>query len=210
MEITRLPLGTPANSPHVPILTSKNLAECKRCVVYIGQPSQDLGVLANRLMDAESIAAGSLISLIDAVHKTNTSTEHDGIVVANPGQLVWYRRGKKAVTYESWYNIPRRSAVSPSMTMGEGNKIPRNHDPEQHIQCFFEDVVLPLAKRGCKLNIISVGAGAIETINYLQKDWPKWKDAVQAVVVGSGHVWDTEFFDDEFMEFWGKVCSSLT
>ena len=160
-------------------------------------------------MDSNSIAHGSVIQFTASILKTNSSTANDGIVIANPGQLVWHRRSQRSITFESWYALERPYAVSPGMKFGPGNSIPRNANSEEHIECVFEDVIAPLANRGCKLNIIAIGGSAVETVEYLQRDWLKWKDAVQAIAIGSGHVWQSEFIDNDFKEFFGKVSGSL-
>ena len=204
MEILRLPLNTPADLPHVPILVSSNITSCKRCVIYIGESVQDLGILAGRLIDHESITYGSAIGFVQSI-KRSSPQDNVGIMIANLGQLLWYRRGRKALSFTSWHAIPRPTAVTPALTVTEKNLIPKNKDPREHIACVFEEVLAPLVYRGCKLDLIGVGNGAIDLVDFLQQDWGKWEKGVEAIAVLSGYVWSTEFLDSRFVEFWRKV-----
>ena len=204
METTRLPLGTPADLPHVPILVSKNSATCQRCVVYIGESIQDLGIFAGRLIDKESISYGSAINFVDSVNESSANNDV-GVVIANLGQLLWYRRGRKALSFTSWHAIPRPTAVTPALSVTDKNLIPKNNDPREHIACIFEEVLAPLVDKGCKLDFIAVGNGALDLVEFLQQDWGRWEKGMEAMAVLSGYVWTTEFFNPGFMDFWRKV-----
>ena len=206
LEITRLPLTTPADKPHVPILTSANLGTCKRCIVYIGEPDKDLGILAGRLIDHENFSTGSVLNLVNAVRKYDPHGEV-GIIIANPGQLLWYRRGRKALTRLSWEAIPRPYAVSATLPFTSKNYIPRNSNVAEHVACVFEDVIAPLRARECKVHVIAAGYAAVDAVDYLQKEWNHWESCVETVSVSSGHVWQTELYDDKFKDFWCKVSS---
>ena len=203
LKTTRMPLGSTSASPSTPILTSQNLEKCKRAIVYVGESNQELGILAGRLIDHKNIGTGSIINFVKGIRASDPNNE-TGIVVANPGQLLWYRRGRKALSFESWHTIPRPSAVSPGLFITAKNHIPRNYNPQEHVACVFEDALAPLIERGCKIAVIAAGNSGIDVVDFVQKDWAKWKKGVEAVVVTSGHVWQTEFRDEEFKDFWGK------
>ena len=131
-------------------------------------------------------------------------------MLANLGQLLWYRRGKQAVTSPTWYALPRKTAVSSSMKMDPvKNVIPENEGMAQHIKCVFEDVLIEMVHKDAQLYIIGVGEGAVEMVDYLQKDWGYWQDRVEAIAVGASHVWDMRFLSDEFKKFWGKVRTAV-
>ena len=206
LEITRLPLNTPVDKPHVPILTSTNLNYCKRCIVYVGESDKDLGILAGRLIDHENFSNGSIINLVNAIRKSDPHDEV-GIVVANPGQLLWYRRGRKALTHLSWDAIPRPTAVSTTLPFTSKNYIPMNSTAAEHVACVFEDIIAPLRERGCKVDVIAAGYTGVDVVDYLQKEWSHWEKCVDAIVVSSGRVWQTELFDEKFKGFWGRVSS---
>ena len=208
LQITRLPLGTPAYKNHVPILTSSNIDTCKRCIGFVGEPSHDLGILAGRMIDSHSIGYGSIINLVEYMQAK--SPEKDvGIVIANPGQPLWYRRGEKALSYTSWDAIPRATAVDSPLKITSKNKVPKNDDAAEHVVCVFDEIIAPLVARGCKIDVVAVGMSAIDLVEFLQLDWGRWESGLEACVVTSGHVWRTEFTDPNFKGFWEKVSFQL-
>lgn len=206
LNITRLPLKSSATDPHVPVLTSANLATAKRTIIYFGEESQDLGIFAYRILGQNTLSAGSALDFISAVQ---SSRDDVGVIIANLGQLLWYRRGQRAVTRTSWNALPRKTAVSdPFQIHPVKNHIPGNEDWTAHVKSVFEEVVLKMANPQAKLDIIGLGDGASEAVAYLQSHWTTWKDRVQAIAVGAGYNWaGDKVHEPEFVKFWGKVCS---
>lgn len=123
------------------------------------------------------------------------------------GQLLWYRRGKRAVTRATWAGLPRRTGVSQQLTVdSKKNRVPGNEDVAAHTKYIFEYVIPRMVNPAAKLNIIGIGEGAEETVNYLQYSWETWKDRIQAIVIGSGYQWpSSDIQNPEFADFWGKV-----
>ena len=200
---TRLPLNTPADKPHVPILTSSNLHVAKRVIIYFGESAQELGIFAYRVIGKESIASGSAINLLNAIQES--SLNPPAIVIANPGQSIWYNGGKSAVSPATWSALPRETAVSSPMVIDERrNRVPKNENVASHVRYVLDEVLGHLTDKTAKVDIIGVGDGALEVVERLQIDWIKWEKRVEAVVVGASHVWKTEFVNQQFKEFWGK------
>ena len=85
----------------------------------------------------------------------------------------------------------------------------RNANPGEHLECVFEDVVGKMAKPGVKVQVVAIGDGAMELLEYLQAEWERWEGVVDAIVVGTNYVLTTQFEDEKFAEFWGKVGFSL-
>lgn len=208
LNITRLPLNTSATDPHVPILTSTNLLKAQRTIIYFGEEFQDLGIFAYRTIGKTSLSAGSALDFISAIQ---SSHEDIGIIIANMGQLLWYRRGHRAVTRVSWNALPRKTAVAEPYKMHPvKNHIPGNEDWTAHVKYVFEEVVPKMVNRRAKLDIIGLGDGASEAVAYLQSQWTTWKDSIQAIVVGAGYNWGGDtVHEPEFVEFWGKVRPSF-
>ncbi|KAL8906401.1 MAG: hypothetical protein Q9207_002062 [Kuettlingeria erythrocarpa] len=203
MNLTRLPLGTPHTEPHIPIHTSTNVSTCTRLIVYIGESWQDLGVLAYRTIGHESIASGSVV---DLVHAIQADADCPGIIIANTGQLIWYRGGQRAVTQTTWAALPRQTAVSPQMEIDEiKNRVPGNGDAGEHVAYIFDKVIPNMARKDVKVDVIAMGDGAPEAVRYLRETWDKWAKNVQAVALGTGFLWSEGEVGgrDDFKEFWG-------
>ncbi|KAI4203432.1 MAG: hypothetical protein LQ346_001781 [Caloplaca aetnensis] len=187
MNLTLLPLGTPHTEPHVPIYTSTNVPTCTRLIVYIGESWQDLGVLAYRTIGQESIASGSVVDLVRAIQ---ADADSPGIIIANTGQLIWYRGGQRAVTQTTWVALPRQTAVSPQMEIDEvKNRVPGNRDAGEHVAYIFDNVIPNMARKDVKVDVIAMGDGAPEAVRYLRETWDKWDKNVQAVTLGTGFLW---------------------
>ena len=205
MQITRLPTGTSATENHVPILTSSNLSTANRVIVYIGESTQDLGIFAYRLIGSDTIASGSAIQFVNNVY--SIARDNPAIVIANLGQLIWYRRGKQAMSQQTWHAIPRKTAVSQPMRVDDlKNRIPKNHTFAEHVACVFEQVIDKMTDKDAKVQIIGLGVGALELVEFMQHDWQRWKSRIAAIAVGASHVWTTEIIDGDFGQFWAKVC----
>lgn len=220
---TPLPATAARDEPHVPVLVSKNLEKADRIVVYIGESHQDLGILAGRVINEEGVNLGSAVNFVHDVivdpscDQAATKLELRGtkklkledlgntaVVIANPGQLIWWRRGKKALTYESWNAVPRKHGPGDGPMLTEKNKVPRNKDRIEHVQCLFDDILFPHAQSGVKIDVITVGDSMDSLVRVLDGDWNKWSGSVEAIACISTWIFDQEIMDEEFRLFWGR------
>ncbi|KAL8733589.1 MAG: hypothetical protein Q9166_001998 [cf. Caloplaca sp. 2 TL-2023] len=203
MTLTNLPLGVPVTKPHIPIYTSTNIATCSRLIIYIGESWQDLGVFAWRTIGQETIAAGSILDFIHTIQ--SQSPDKPGILVANTGQLLWYRGGQRAVTQTTWQALPRQWAVSPPMEIDEErNRVVGNRDPKEHVAYIFDEVIPKMCKKDVAMDVIGMGDGGPIVAEYLQGNWEKWEGKVKAVAVGSGGIWLGDKIEEgKFKKFWG-------
>ena len=167
---------------------------------------QDLGVFAYRILGQESISSGSAV---DFVHDIQSGKDgmNTAIVIANPGQMLWYRRGQRAMTLASWTNLPRKNGVSGPMRIDPvKNHVPGSFDAKEHIESVFE-AIAKLAREDVKINIIGINEGAEYVVRYLGREWGRWETKVQAICAGLGFVWKVgdDIDNKRFMRFWGKV-----
>ena len=168
---------------------------------------QDLGIFAHRIIGQESIASGSVLDFVHAIQSREDSAD-TAIVIANLGQLVWYRRGQCAMTVASWNALPRKTGVGNPMRVDPvKNRIPGNGNIQEHIKSVFEGVLGKLARQDAVIDLIGLGEGAEEAVGYLDQNWKHWESKVRAVCVGLGFVWRVgdDIQNEKFMEFWGKV-----
>jgi hypothetical protein len=206
IHVTRLPLGASPEDPHIPIFTSANLATATRTIIYFGEELQDLGVFAYRTIGQVTTAAGTVLDFVSAIQ---ASTDSPGIIIANLGQLTWYRRGKRAVTRVTWNALPGKSAVSGPMRVDPvKNRVEGNENMAAHVKHVWEEVVPQMVNKDAKLDVLGVGEGAAESVAYLDRNWGRWEDRVQAVAVGTGQGWPgEEIHDPKFALFFAKVIS---
>ena len=129
------------------------------------------------------------------------------VVIANLGQLVWWRRGKKAMSITSWNALPRKTGVSGTMRMDPvKNRVLGHANVAQHVQGVFE-MVLETARKDAKIDIIGLGDGAEEAVKYLDAHWDQCEGRVRAMCVGLGYVLQVghEATNQAFKSFWSKV-----
>ena len=194
--------------PRLQIMASKNLDYCRRIIVCFGEGDKALGTLSGRLIDEHSVGFGTHINWVQYALEGDAGWQV-GIVIANVGEPVWCRSKSRALTYSGWYALERPSCVSPPFQMDEGNFIPRNRDPAEHVACVFDDVILPLVKRDrLSVDIIAVGASSLPVTDYLQENWAFWQDHVSSIVTCCTYFPDSsQYFSNEFfLQFWRERC----
>ncbi|PMD32288.1 hypothetical protein L207DRAFT_640108 [Hyaloscypha variabilis F] len=187
LEKVRLPLGTEESEPHVPIFVSSNIRDKKRVVILFYEHTQDLGIFAHRIIGGKGgIEQGSAISFVKYIQSKITApgnVEAPGIILANMGQLRWWRKGKKAVTQTTWYALPQKSSVeNPIRFDAIKNTVPGNRNTEEHVNYIFNHVVEKLVDPIAKLDVVGVSDGAIQVTVFLEKheNFKKWENRVAA------------------------------
>lgn len=129
---------TPPSTPHLAILATRTaeLRQKKRIVLIIGQANQDVGVLSYRVICREGgIASGSVIRFVqellsrtasdESVAGNSSNDETPGVIVLNPGQLLYSHKHAMFMTHITWDALPRPSAAHPP---------PRVHQVHNHIR----------------------------------------------------------------------------
>jgi hypothetical protein len=167
----RLPLGASPTDQHTPILVSKNLRRKSRITVLFGERNHDLGIFAYRVIGGESINQGSAVDFVTAINQAPGPNDTRGIIIANPGQLLWYRGEGRAITYSEWMSLPRKSAVHDAPEM-DPNKcsIPGNRDYEEHVRYIFEHVMRQLVSENATFELIGLEATGYAMISYLAEN----------------------------------------
>ncbi|KAJ4298751.1 hypothetical protein N0V88_003783 [Collariella sp. IMI 366227] len=169
-----LPLGTPTTSPHVPILTSPNIATTSRIILLFGESAQSLGVLAHRVIGGRGgISKGSVLGLVSAL-KTLQSSATDasppGVVLANTGELWWWPEGGMGLTPTERHDVPMASAVHLGRWHDKAvNEVEGHRNVDEHVKSVFEQVVMNenLVNGKAKVDVIAVGDASDAVEKYL-------------------------------------------
>jgi len=133
-----------------------------------------------------------------------SNNEAPGIIIANTGQLRWWRKGKKAVTQVSWYALPQKSAVDLPYRFDEiKNTIPGNRSVAEHINYIFNHVVAELAHPDVKLDIVGVSAGAVKVSSFLndETNFKQWGKRISAFASVATYFNADEITNPGFAEF---------
>nr|XP_036578813.1 mitochondrial 40s ribosomal protein mrp2 [Colletotrichum truncatum]KAF6786196.1 mitochondrial 40s ribosomal protein mrp2 [Colletotrichum truncatum] len=160
-----LPLGTPATSPHVPIFASANLASASRVIIILGEPSQDLGNMALRVINGPGgINKGSMVSIVRQIrHQASSASDPSppGIILANAGELWWWPEGGKGLSPVSANAVPMMSMVHHGRAQNPKlHSIPKNESPLAHARYVLDEVIPALVPVTARLDIIGIGLSA--------------------------------------------------
>ncbi|THV45415.1 hypothetical protein BGAL_0492g00070 [Botrytis galanthina] len=203
-----LPLNVPETSPHIHILTSSNLSTATRAIVLFYEPKDDIGVLAHRILGgAGGIDTGSAVNMVKYIQEKGAASgesEPPAIILANMGQIYWYRRGRKPVTLMTWSALPQSSCVEKTTRLDAiKNTVPENRNTDEHIDYIFNHVIEELMPNVAKIDVIGVSEGAMGVTRFLDKleNWKKWGSRMQAFAALATWWQSTDYRNPLFLEW---------
>lgn len=225
-----LPLGhKDVTQPHLPIFASKDISSASRIVFIFGESTQDLGVLAHRVIGGPGgVAKGSMVSIVQGIFSQAASPVADdgdnnngkksppAVLLANCGQLKWLPSLRKALTPAGWDSTRMKSAVhTGNLYSPDINSVPGNRTVGEHVQYIFENVLpnllSPANSQAARFDIIGVGDGADAVEQYLDTDqaWRAWGHRLNcmALVGGMHPVWEVQ--NPDFKVFLREVSYDL-
>ena len=212
MQKVTIPLDTPLADPHIPIFITSNLSSKRRVVVVFGGSTQDLGVIAGRVVNGPGgVSQGSMVFLVQALSAQVLSEEDQstpGIVIANTGQTYWWPEGDRPLTITSSGEIPLSSLASAGRRMiPQLNQVRGNESSEKHVEHMLGTALPILLNKEAKLEIIAVGdsCDAVQQYFDIKENWDIWKGRLSGMVL-AGTVYDTtDLVNNELKEFLAKV-----
>ncbi|KAI5357490.1 hypothetical protein Slin14017_G119920 [Septoria linicola] len=96
--------------------------------------------------------------------------ETPGIIILNPGQLLYSHDMGKNVSMPTWQSRPRPTAISECYKIEPRyNFIPGHENPHKHVQTVFNHILPKLIPSNARLHIITIGDGAEPTIDLLNQ-----------------------------------------
>ncbi|KAL8825643.1 MAG: hypothetical protein Q9191_004292 [Dirinaria sp. TL-2023a] len=208
LGLNTIALPSPAPTPNIPILVSSSFSTLPRIIIYFGESVQDLGIFAYRTIGQVSLAAGSCIDFVCSVQAHQwRSPQSPGFLIANCGQLIWWRRGARAVTQPTWNALPQKTGVAPVTRLdSEKNRVEGHRDVAEHIASVMAWVETH-ARKDAKIDVIGMGDASEEVVNWMNSNWSKWQKKLDAVAVGMAWMWgkeDLEAWGEGFRDFWGR------
>ncbi|KAI5925716.1 Arb2 domain-containing protein [Camillea tinctor] len=178
LQPTYLPLGVipSPSTPHLRIYTSRDLSTAPRVALLFGETTQDLGVLAHRVIGGKGgIDAGSWVAFVRDL--LSAPTPNPGIILASPGSLLWSPSQGRTLSRTALADSPMASAAhAGNRVPAPADNVPGNRTPGEHVRYVFEAVVPRLAAPGAVLDVVGVGDGADLACAYLDQPgvWERW------------------------------------
>ncbi|RYP75098.1 hypothetical protein DL771_002559 [Monosporascus sp. 5C6A] len=216
-----LPLGTPTittddgtttttTTPNVPIFVSADIAQKSRVVLIFGESSQDLGVLAHRVIGGPGgVDKGSMVSIVSSLQQQRSSPTDaaaPGVILANTGQLLWCPSAGRTLTRYAFDAAPMKSAVHEGRLVDEHrNRVPGNRGVAEHVRYVFESVVPAFVdpSKEARIDVVAVGDAAEAVERYLDGEaaWARWGNRVSCFANVGGYYPTWELKCEGFKQF---------
>lgn len=213
LETIRLPLTAGPLDPHVPILVSPDLKKATRVVVVFGEPNQDLGIWAHRIIGGEGgINLGSAVNLVEYLQSQAAGPNDPnspGVIIANCGQTYWWRKGKKAVTLATWNALPRKSAVAESPRLDPvKNTVEENRNAREHIEFVLTKIVPEFVNPKAALDIIGISDSSNQIVDFFneEKNWWKLEERLGGMALLAPFYNPEVITNDAFADYLKHVC----
>ncbi|KAK2867998.1 hypothetical protein FQN49_003260 [Arthroderma sp. PD_2] len=148
-------------------------------------------------------------AILSDTNENNDETDKPaapGLILTNPGQLVWHCAGERAISLPTWLALPRKHAVEPPMKMSIRNKIPNNETWQDHVTYVFDEVLGKLASSDAKIDIIGLAEGSLAAVRYLAEHWSTWKSRISSIALGNPLHDMNHLHPPEFAEFISTRC----
>ncbi|KAF7547634.1 hypothetical protein G7046_g8943 [Stylonectria norvegica] len=198
LEKLSLPAIATATQPHLPIFVTRDIASRFRIVLILGEPTQDLGMLAGRVANGPGgLNQGSMVSVVRALQEQASSPTNfspPGVVLANMGQRYWWPEGNRALTITASADIPLPSIVHagrkyvPSL-----NDIPGSETANKHLETIFQKLGSDWAADHTMIDVVAIGESCDIIEKFLDNpgNWETWGSRLSSMVL-IGSVYCTE------------------
>ncbi|KAM0718112.1 hypothetical protein Q7P37_006444 [Cladosporium fusiforme] len=161
----------PRPHAYVTILASdiKDLATKKHVFIFVGDSTQELGILSWKTTETEGgLDKGTAVGLVKEIHGTvSASSELPGVIILNPGELLWSPESGKCLSYTGWKNRTRPNAFSETFAITRHNKVRGHETPQAHVKTFLGSFVHGLVAPDTQIFVIALGDGGDSALSCL-------------------------------------------
>ncbi|KAI6805700.1 hypothetical protein KC367_g1691 [Hortaea werneckii] len=134
---------------------------------------------ANAFTEDSLAGVSYLGSAVEKLKLDGTSNELDetimdrntpGIIILNPGQLIYSPQLNKAMSQAEWLGRPKPTALSDHYRIDDDhNKVPCHKTPEQHVATVFEHVIPAITREDVRLYLVGLSDGGEALLKFLDR-----------------------------------------
>ncbi|KAK4495513.1 hypothetical protein PRZ48_013845 [Zasmidium cellare] len=150
----------------------------KDVIVVVGEAGgggsgQDAGVWAYRsLMREGGLQKGSAVGLAEMLRKMGKEggVEEAGMVILNPGQLLYSHEENKAMSQTTWMARAKKTSLSAGYEVDEKyNQVEMHTTAKEHIRTVLGHILPKLLDDKARVHMLCVGESVKDTIDYLDE-----------------------------------------
>lgn len=173
-------LASKPASPSIRILSSPDLSKCKEIYVVVGDSKQDLGMFSRKAMLTEDgLFNGTVLGLVGTLRGAAMSPDSDdeaetpekdipGVVVFNPGELLWSPEAGECMSAVTWLDRQRAHGFAiPYKVTDQYQKVPGHEDAGVHVRHCLDSFLKSAVAPNTHINIVTIGDGSEHVLTYL-------------------------------------------
>jgi len=108
------------------------------------------------------------LTLGELVEGFSKKTEVPGIVILNPGELLFSHIEDRPMSQATWLARPKKNAVNEVYKIDEEyNRVPGHETPEAHIRSVFEHVIPNITRGDVRLYFVGLSDGGEHMLKFL-------------------------------------------
>ncbi|KAK1055587.1 hypothetical protein LTR74_015552 [Friedmanniomyces endolithicus] len=99
---------------------------------------------------------------------TNASANTPGVIILNPGQLLYSHKEHRGMSQDTWLARPKTWAMGESIDIDEvHNRVPGHENPGAHIRSVLENLIAAITNENVRLYFIGLSDGGEHLLKYL-------------------------------------------
>ncbi|KAI6817484.1 hypothetical protein KC327_g14348 [Hortaea werneckii] len=93
-----------------------------------------------------------------------------GVIILNPGQLIYSPQLNKAMSQAEWLGRPKPTALSDHYRIDDDhNRVPCHKTPEQHVATVFEQIIPAITREDVRLYVVGLSDGGEALLKFLDR-----------------------------------------
>lgn len=162
------------SGPSVTILASdmQQISHKRHVFIVVGDSNQELGIFSWKTTKTYGgISKGTAVGLIESLHSmvaaSCETSETPGIIILNPGELLWSDQLGSCMSHNAWTARKRPNALNEPYAITGHNRVAGHEHPFEHVTTFMQHYVSVLVAPSAKIYITALGDSGSTVLKYL-------------------------------------------